>query len=179
MVTLSSRLLAGFSSLALLAAVGLFASLPAHTAGGPVPVTVTNAPLAVSVGPVQQPFATRIFITIKDGANQGADNGIGAGTQTIQIPIGKRLVVQTLSTYRNGSSPDAVQVFVNAELNGNYIAYALPFVPATSAGYSGISQALTFQADGGTRLLINAFRTGSTGQENDVVAVSGYLVDAP
>lgn len=158
------RLLAAFSTAALVAAVGLFASSrPAHTAGGPIPVTVANVPLAVSVSPVQQPFAARISINIANGATGGDDNGNLTGTQTIPIPTGKRLVVQMLSTYRSSGSSNAVQVFVNASLNGGFSSYALPFVPATGADFSGISQALTFQADGGTSLIINAFRTGKTG----------------
>ena len=46
--TLASRLLAGFGTAALLGAIGLFASRPAHTAGGPIPVSVANTPLATT-----------------------------------------------------------------------------------------------------------------------------------
>ena len=41
------RLLAGFGTLALVVGIGLAASHPAHTAGGPIAVTIANTPLAV------------------------------------------------------------------------------------------------------------------------------------
>ena len=54
---LTPRYFAAVSLLALLAAVGLFASRPAHTAGGPVPVTVSNTVQNRDTeGPARQPF---------------------------------------------------------------------------------------------------------------------------
>ena len=59
--TLSPRLLAGFGTLVLLASLGLFASRPAHTAGGPIPVSVANPILAVAdTESARGPFQTRL-----------------------------------------------------------------------------------------------------------------------
>ena len=66
--SLTPRLLAGFGTAALLGAVGLFASHPAHSVGGPVPVTVTNAPLAtrpIDIATPAQPFAKRMDLIIR------------------------------------------------------------------------------------------------------------------
>ena len=49
------RLLAGFGTLALFGAIGLLASRPAHTAGGPIPVSVANTPLATTVSDLAAP----------------------------------------------------------------------------------------------------------------------------
>ena len=42
------RLFAGFGTLTLLAGIGLLASRPAYTAGGPIAVTVTNPLVGVT-----------------------------------------------------------------------------------------------------------------------------------
>lgn len=60
--TLGPRLLAGLGTLTLLAGIGLLASRPAHTTGGPVPVTVTN-PVQNRDSPARQPVDTFITIT--------------------------------------------------------------------------------------------------------------------
>ena len=44
--SLRIRMVSGIALLGLLAGLGIFASRPAHTAGGPVPVSVTNTPQA-------------------------------------------------------------------------------------------------------------------------------------
>ena len=181
--SLTPRLLAGFGTAALIAALGLVAaSRPAHTAGGPIAVTVANAPLAVTAtdSPAQQPFTANVEITILDGSNAGTDNGNTTGTQTVLVPAGKRLIVQTISLYRNGSTPagSTVQIFVNSAINGIYSAYSLPPAPGSDATFSGSTQALTFQADSGTSLVVNAFRNEASGTESETVTVSGYLVNA-
>ena len=80
---LAPRLLAGFGTLALLAAFGLFASRPAHTAGGPVPVTVANSSLATADldDPDQQPFQVTLS-PHSSTTNQATD--------TYTVPAGKR-----------------------------------------------------------------------------------------
>ena len=181
--SLAPRLLAGFGTAALLGAVCLVSSRPAHTAGGPVPVTVSNTPLAVTPtdATVQQPFTANVVITIPNGSDEGTDNGGTIGAQAIPVPAGKRLIVQTVSQYRVSATAagSTVQIFVNSSLNGTYSAYSLSPAPGTSASYSGSTQALTFQADGGSALVVNAFRNTTVGAESDVVTVSGYLVNVP
>ena len=180
--TLTPRFLAGFGTLALLAGVGLFASRPAHTAGGPIPVSVANTVQNHDAdNPALQPFTVNISIHIPAGQDQGTDNGSTVGTQAFSIPAGKRLVAQTVSMYRSSSSPvgSTVQVFVNTNVGSKYSAYSLPAVPLTGAFFPGTTQALTFQADGGSLGVVNGFRNGTAGDDYDTVTVSGYLVNIP
>ena len=97
------------------------------------------------------------------------------------MPIGKRLIIQTVSMYRDGDfgAASTVQIFVNANVNGKYAAYPLPVVPSSGSLFPGIAQELTFTADGGTSVIVNTFRNETFGAENDVVTVAGYLVDVP
>ena len=59
---LAPRLLAGIGLLALLAAIGLVTSRPAHSGGGPVPVTVVNA-VQERDSPARQPVEKFIQIS--------------------------------------------------------------------------------------------------------------------
>ncbi len=132
-------------------------------------------------GPARQPFVATIYPTILNGTSIGSDNGNPGGIQTFPVPVGKRLVVQTISMYRNSTlgANSTVQVYVNASVNGSYAAYGLPVVPNSGSYHPGIAQGLTFTADGGTNVLVNAFRNGSVGTESSTVTVAGYLVDVP
>ena len=144
--------------------------------------TVPVAQYALSTAsPALQPFQANIFINIANGSSAGGDNGnVSPGTQTLLIPAGKRLVVQTVSFYRSGAiSTGSTQIFINASVNGTYSAFSAPSAPATSASYSGATLPSLFYADGGTELLANAFRNSTSGAESETVTVSGYLVDTP
>ena len=181
-IALRVRIVSGLTLLTLLAGIGLFVSRPAHTAGGPVPVAVTNTVQSRDTeGPARQPFVSTLDLKIADGSSQGSDNSNTSGTQTFLVPMGKRLIVQTVSMYRSGNygAASTVQIFVNANANGSYAAYPLPVVPNSGSLFSGIAQELTFTADGGTPVVVNNFRNGTVGNETDVVTVAGYLVDVP
>jgi hypothetical protein len=124
-------------------------------------------------------YQGNIYITIANGAGVGSDNGdVSPGTQTLLIPAGKRLVVQSASMYRSGAgaAKSTIQIFVNTNVNGTYASYALPLATDNGANYAGATLNGTFYADGGTELLANAFRNNTTGAENVVVSVTGYLV---
>jgi hypothetical protein len=144
--------------------------------------TVPVAQFALNTAsPALQPFQANIYINIANGSSGGGDNGnVSPGTQTLLIPTGKRLVVQTVSVYRSGAiSAASTQVFINASVNGAYTAFAVPPAPPSAASYSGTTLTGLFYADGGTELLANAFRTTTSGAETETVTVSGYLVDVP
>ena len=149
-------------------------------APGPTPVVITNGPVATFAAPVQ-PFAANVYININTGTNSGSDNGNLAGTQTAAVPAGKRLVVQTMSVYRNASAPNgsSLQVFLNAVTNGALAAWSLPPVVANGTLFTGSTAAVTFYVDGGTNFLVNAFRNVTTGGEPLVFSLTGYLVDMP
>ena len=170
------RLFAGVGLLALLGAVGLVSMRPARSTGGPVPVAVTNTPLAVvSTDPaIAQPYAQTVFPNFAVGKKF-------APNISLAVPVGKRLVVQTVSVLRTGTiTPGSVsEIAVVVGTNGDTSYFALPSPPATAASFSGISQALTFQVDGGTSLTIFGSRNTTVGSEGDIVTVSGYLVNVP
>ena len=180
---IAPRLLAGTGLTALLGAGAIVSSRPAHSTGGPVPVTETSPVTTLAGDGIgKQPFAATINISIASGASGGTDNGnVTPGTQTVAVPAGKRLVVQMVSVYRSRSltAGSGVQIFLNGNVNGGYASYAMPSAIANGATYAGASQAMTFVADAGTEVLANAFRTVTTGAETDTVTVSGYLVNVP
>ena len=177
-----SRLLAGVGTLTLLATIGLFASRPAHTAGGPVPVTVANAPLAVTAAdnPAKQPFQAFVSIGLPKGQTFATGQNTPTG-RTIPVPVGKRLVIQMVSVWRSGTlTPgEGVRAYVGCMVNGHEIFYPLPFAPTDGTTVPGTMQAVILYADSGTDLEFNAFRSGASGDETDFVSITGYLVDVP
>ena len=71
----------------MLAAVGLFASRPAHTAGGPIPVTVSNTVQNHDIdNPALQPFQVTL-----------APSGANPSTDSYTVPAGKRFVIEYYS----------------------------------------------------------------------------------
>src|SRR4051794_10464429 len=59
----------------------------ANSASGPLAVAVTNAP-------VRRPFQARVNLDIPDGAN--------ANSERLNIPVGKRLVIENVSALTFG-----------------------------------------------------------------------------
>ena len=180
-ITSTNRMLAGFIATLAMCAVSQTATFAASQ-----PVVVTNpssspVPTVGRDNPAFQPFQANIYINIANGSSGGGDNGnVSPGTQTVLIPAGKRLVVQTVSVYRSGAiSTQTTQVFINSSVGGSYAAFALPVISGSAASYVGIAQPMTFYSDGGTELLANAFRNGTAGAEADTVTISGYLVNVP
>jgi len=173
---LGSRLLAGVGTLALLGGIGLMSSRPARTAGGPVPVTVANPSLAVTDADAARQAVTGNLIL--SGPVFSSPSGI---LYSIPVPVGKRLVIQTVSLWRNGTlTPgEGVRGYVGCTVKGSTIFYPLPFAPTDGTVVPGTMQAVTLYADPGTDLFFNAFRNGASGNETDLVSVTGYLVDVP
>ena len=88
------RVVSGLALIGLLAGLGLFVSRPAHTAGGPIPVSVANTPLATTAtdSPAKQPFQQTLVIT---------SNGLY--TKFATVPVGKRLVIESMTAFSNYS----------------------------------------------------------------------------
>ena len=168
--SLGSCLLAGAGTLALLGGIGLMASRPAHTAGGPVPVTVANT-VEVQDGdnPDRQPFLKNVSLVTLNGDNTA---------QSFAVPAGKRLVVETVTAFRSAvAQPEArAQIFLRASVGGVSGLYALPLL----AGDGRVAtESLHFRADPATSVLVIASLNTPVSSEEDDVTVSGYLVDAP
>ena len=194
--TFAPRLLAGLGTAALVAGVGLFASSrPARTAGGPIPVTVGNTvaiaaatplPTVAADNPDKQPFAAFIEIKFETGSQNGAADFNIRGTQTFQVPTGKRLVIDSASLYReNGSqggslpSGSSASALLGVTVNGTEIFYSLPLATSTGVPYPGVTQSLHLFADPGTTVQANGYRSDTSASEIDYVAVSGHLVNVP
>ena len=174
--SLTPRLLAGFGTAALLGAVGLFASHPAHSVGGPVPVTVTNAPLAtrpIDIATPAQPFAKRMDLII--------DKGIAKGTFT--IPANKRLVLTYVSS-NCGVAPGATPLFdLDTFVNGQQVESHLPFTRQGAIfgeDVFALSCPVTVYADSGTVVTVAILDSdNSTNSGGLIVGLYGYYVDVP
>ena len=122
--------------------------------------------------PARQPFMYTSTVPINDGRSEGYGS--------FPVPAGKRLVVETMTVFRdNARLGQSVQVLADVEFNGQIGYFALPFVSATTARLSCISQSTRLYADPGTNVSFDLLRTGSSGNETDVVTVWGYLVNLP
>ena len=145
-LALRVRLVSGLTLLALLGGIGLFASRPAHTAGGPVPVTVANTPLAtrpVDIATPAQPFALRMDLTFADGFAK----------KTFTFPANKRLVLTYISS--NCAVAPGAKAFFNlgASVNGQLVESHLPLIPQGAIfGHDvyALSSPVTVYADSGT-----------------------------
>ena len=170
----SNHLLATVCGLTLLGGIGLAASRPAYTAGGPVPVNVANTVTTSDPdGPARQTYHETVQISFPDGSTL-IDQALP------DIPSGKRLVVKEVSMFRrfNNDPTKNVRIALIAETNDRADFYTLPLVPADGTDAPGVTQALTFYVDPGTSLVIRALRNLPHMLEQDTVTVSGYLVDA-
>ena len=176
--TAAPRLLAGFGTLTLLAGLGLFASRPAHTAGGPIAVSVANTPLATTLtdeAAPKEPFQASTTYLIPDGQNAGSLDTLG-GYKDIAIPAGKRLIIQAASAYEGYAAGQNLHAFVLTNVNGNFGYYALPSLLDDGTGFSGVTQPMTLATDAGT-LYFTVYRKGTVGDTYVSFTVYGYLVN--
>lgn len=130
------RLLAGLGTLALVAGVGLFASSrPAHTAGGPVPVSVANTPLATTAA---DNLALQ-SVTITNELSNATPGGKASST-FYTVPTGKRLVVDYVSSGAAiPNDTNRYSLFV-ATFRGNVAQYANFNQLPDSSPYSSASR---------------------------------------
>ena len=160
------RLLAGFGSLALLTSIGFFASRPAHTAGGPIAVTVGNVVRSSNVdSPDQQPF--QIVMAPHSNFSRFAD-------EAYAVPPGKRLVIDYY-TARLGEYPGGgyASVYLETTVGGENGFY--PVVPAV-ASTAPYNQMTHICADPGTLLDVQV--ASSSGSScNGAIVISGHFVD--
>ena len=169
--SLGARLLAGVGTLTLLAAIGLFASRPARTAGGPIPVTVANTPLAVvTTGgtPVEG------YVTVSDPSATSFSNLV------YTVPAGKYLVVEgiTLLPTLIGTTAGYTGVILHEDAVGNILSLSTLSAGPGVGAVSGTTQPIRIHAGPGDKILANVFKTGAGGI-SAYVSLSGFLVDAP
>jgi hypothetical protein len=169
------RLVSAFALFCLLVAIGLVSSRPAHTAGGPVPVTVANAPLAtrpIDIATPAQPFAHRMDILI----------AAGAANQSFTVPVNKRLVLTYVSS-NCAVAPGAKAVFdLGTIANGQLIESHLPLVPQgviLGRDVYALSCPVTVYADSGSTVTVSVLDSDSVNSGGLVVGLFGYYVDVP
>lgn len=170
MVTLSSRLVAGFSSLALLAAVGLFASRPAHTAGGPVPVAVTNVPLPThptdETAP-NQPFQTTL---------QPFSDNYSSASDSFTVPAHKRLVIEFVSALITQSPSGGAYSYLETTAGGTTVGYDLA---DSSESPARRTQVVRVYADPGSTVTVGVSSYDNSTSVGTDTKLSGYYVDVP
>ena len=165
--TFAPRLLAGFGTAALVAGVGLFASSrPAHTAGGPIPVTVSNSPLATSAAdnPAKQPVEVQVILS-----------NVATFSTFYTVPAGKRLVIEYVNIFSNyPSDPDDYSFVLDTDnifTNFNEVASGTP--------YSASSEKVLIYAEAGSAVTGFFQYRGSNTSPQIYVTLSGYLVNVP
>ncbi len=168
------RLLAGFGTLTLLAGLGLLASRPARTAGGPIAVNVANTPLATTptTEPAFQPFKNRLNQT--SATSQVA-------TASFTVPVGKRLVIETVSSaYGSATVQGSGSVALLTTAGGTTVPH---YLADTAFAQNRQNLSVRYYADPGSTVIAEAFSTtvGSsppTSAAGDL-ELSGYYVDVP
>ena len=173
--TLRIRVASGLALLGLLTAVGLFASHPAHSVGGPVPVTVTNAPLAtrpIDIATPAQPFAKQMDLTFAGGT----------ASQSFPVPANKRLVLTYISS-NCAVAPGAKAFFdLSTTVNGQQVESHLPFTSQGAIfGHDAfaLSCPVTIYADSGTVVTVSVLDNDTVGSGGLIVGLYGYYVDVP
>ena len=170
---LTPRLLAGFGTLALAGAIGLVSSHPAHTAGGPITVSIANTPLATTDTTLsgRTPFSKRLDLNFVSGSASG----------TVVVPAGKRLVLTYVST-DVGVKVGASVLLDLATVNGGAEVEAhLPAVPQgviLGEDSFAASDPVTVYADPGSTVTFAALDTDTAGSGGLIVGLYGYLENA-
>ena len=168
------RLLAGFGTLTLLAGLGLFASRPARTAGGPIAVSVANTPLATmptDLAAPTQPFQHTF---------QAATDLKTSISKSIVVPAHKRLVIEYVSAsiieHPIGVGGTAYLATTADEETVTY--YTVHNVQDSDKR----SQSVRIYADPGTTVTVGAYSESLTAKAKGIgtdTEVSGYYVDVP
>ena len=169
--SLTPRFFAGVGIAALVASIGLVSSRPAHTAGGPIAVTVANSPLLTTLtepAAPTQPFQY-LFQTVDNGPRT---------SQSIVVPAHKRLVIEYISASLN-EYPGGIGggVYLETVAGGQDVTY---YLTDSIQDFAKRNQSLRIYADPGTTVTVGAdssnFVTGPIGTDTEV---SGYYVNVP
>jgi hypothetical protein len=127
----------------------------------PIPVTVTNAPV---------PFGQTSTVTM----NVGVRDSFG----TFTAPANQRLLVQTLSVTRYGSTPvgSGVHCLIGATVGGNSMTFAVPSAVADGSPFPSSAIALTFEVDANTQISFGCHRTDTSQGDTVTLSVAGQLL---
>jgi len=166
--TLTPRLFAGIGTLTLLGGIGLAASRPAHTAGGPIAVNIANTPISTSAAddPAKQPFQATRFIE---------NNSVGVFFPP--VPAGKRLVIESINTFSN-IRDDSHSHTLYLGPNGTVDGFQEFDISVTAAPYHAVTQKiLSYTEAGQTPEVVVA--TDDNSVPLIYVTLCGHFVDVP
>ena len=163
-----ARLVGVLALLGLIAAVGLFASRPARSGGGPVPVSVANTVQNHDVdNPARQPFQTFL---------QPSSDTTGRVSQSFTVPAHKRLVIEFVSAEVNQfPAGGGGYSYLETTAGGSTVSY---YLANTFESPARRTQVVRLYADPGTPVTVGANNYGGSGIGTDT-EISGYYVDVP
>ena len=171
---LSPRFLAGFGTLAVLGGLGLASSRPAHTAGGPIAVSIANAPLSTT--PTDNPNKQGVQFTslyfIADGAQTAGRLGV------YKVPAGKRLVIETVTGTSLALQSNAYNIYFRTVggLGSTFVRGAFDLLPNGTVNPSASTHPHQY-AEAGTMVEIEIVRAQAGGDAPVAVVFTGCLVD--
>jgi hypothetical protein len=169
------RLLASFGTAALLVGIGLAASRPVHSAGGPIAVDVANAPLPITTADDHDKQGVQYGVFIPVSAGSGSSNF------SYTVPAGKRLVIESVSASPNNFADNdhySVLCLTRGGLGNQSGSSSFSVVPDGSPFPTGSVHPHQY-ADAGSPVSIEVYRTESSGTTSLNISVAGYLVDVP
>ncbi len=167
-LTVRTKLAGTLIVLGLLTGIGLAASRPAHTAGGPVPVVVSNVPLSITTvdSPSRQP------VQIKEVFDTNGTNHV-----IYTVPAGKRLVIEAINSFSNVFNDTLSHSITLYSGSGGSNFFEYDLLP-TTAPYSAFSQKILIYGEAGEN--INAFvQTTGNATPAIYVTLTGYLINVP
>jgi hypothetical protein len=145
--------------------------------GTPVPVAIQGTPIPVTetVRPWGSPFSAKMTLTFAEGH-------LGAlATPTVQVPVGKRLVLETVSYYGQLlHAPDTDQQItqVNVRLDFDKPGLYLDIPPShVIQAFVSYSHAQSVRAYADSSVAVSAVRDTGAGDGSFEVTVFGFLVD--
>ena len=168
-LTKTLKVIGGLALLALVAGIGLAGSRPAHTAGGPIPVTVSNVPLQTISQNASDPALQSIqFLAQPDTFGKGSLQA----EVDIPVPTGKRFVIEYVSA-ELGTGTGSVTMETSS--GGNLAAYY--FIETTSSHQHQFFPTHIY-ADPGTNVAVFVNSANGSRVYADV-EISGHYVNLP
>lgn len=175
-ISFRARLGGSLVMLALVGGIGFAASRPAHTAGGPIPVTVANALLYAitrdSDNVARQPVSVTTFLYSNATTSYVSDSNL------YTVPAGKRLVIDYVTSVAyNLDDANSYNFDVITRQNGSNQNINFNELPDT-APYSAASQKVELCADPGTTVRVDIYNDQKNAP-SVLLTIAGHLVDVP
>ena len=137
-------------------------------------VNLPDAPVPV-IGQYNEPYHAFLVGTMADGVFSMGD------TLAVTVPLGKRLVVETVSAIVTTNAGQNVRIRADAQAPEAFAAHHLT---VSREAWQGLVdhksiQSLRMYATAGTRVFIRVSRDVAMGLANVNASISGHLIDQP